>query len=129
MKINQYYHDFASVIYVREDGQLAHYFPDFIVRIADGVYLVETKAEGDVSNVNVKQKRIATLDWVAKVNEIRPEQRMKCVWHYVLLGQNTFNGLSEKDATTQEILDYALLSKEKVEGKLSGYFGTDEPAR
>src|SRR3989344_3159073 len=89
VKINQYYHDFASVIYVREDGQLAHYFPDFIVRIADGVYLVETKAEGDVSNVNVKQKRIATLDWVAKVNEIRPEQRMKCVWHYVLLGQNT----------------------------------------
>ncbi|MFH1224873.1 MAG: DEAD/DEAH box helicase family protein [Candidatus Diapherotrites archaeon] len=122
VKINEHYHDFANVLYIREDGLLAHYFPDFIARIGDKVYLVETKAERDLSSVNVKQKRLATLDWISKVNELKPEDRMGCTWHYVLLGESTFYGMSEKGATTQEILEYAKLSKAKVEGKLEAFF-------
>lgn len=126
VKINEYYHAFASVMYVREDGLLAHYFPDFIVRIGEKIYLVETKAEKDMSSVNVRQKRMATLDWVDKINELKPDDRMNCAWSYVLLGENTFYGMSEKGATTEEILEYAKLTKAKVKGTLSDYVGVKE---
>ncbi len=126
IKINEHYHDFASIMYIREDGLLAHYFPDFIVRIGGKIYLVETKAEKDLSSVNVKQKRFATIDWIDKVNELKPEDRMGCVWSYVLLGENTFYGMSEKGASTQEILEYAKLTKAKIKGTLGDFLGVKE---
>jgi type III restriction enzyme len=126
IKVNEHIHDFANVIYVREDGLLAHYFPDFLVRIGDKIYLTETKAERDMSSVNVKQKRLATIDWIEKVNELKPEDRMNCTWSYVLLGENTFYSMSEKGATTQEILDYAKLTKAKVKGTLGDVLGIKE---
>lgn len=126
VKINEHYHDFANVIYIRDDGLLSHYFPDFIVKIRDKIYLVETKAERDLNNINVKQKRLATIDWVSKVNELKSEDRMGCTWSYVLLGERTFYGMSAKGATTEEILEYAKLTKAKVKGTLSDYSGVKE---
>ena len=125
-KINEHYHDFANVIYIREDGLLAHYFPDFIVKIGDKIYIVETKAERDLNNINVKQKRLATIDWIDKVNELQPENRMDCAWNYVLLGEKTFYGMSEKGATTQEILEYARLTKAKIKGTLGDFVDIKE---
>lgn len=126
IKINEHYHDFASVMYIREDGLLAHYYPDFMVKIGDKIYLVETKAERDLNNVNVKQKRLATIDWIDKVNELKQDDRMGCVWSYVLLGEKTFYGMSEKGATTQEILEYAKLTKAKIKGTLGDFLGVKE---
>ncbi|WP_197531808.1 hypothetical protein [Aromatoleum aromaticum] len=45
-KIIETRHDFARLRYVKEDGLPAFYSPDFLVRCADAVYLVETKAQG-----------------------------------------------------------------------------------
>ena len=126
MKINEYYHDFATVIYIRDDGMLARYHPDFIVKIGNKMFLVETKAERDLNNQNVKSKRLATIDWIEKINELNPEDRMDCSWSYVLLGENTFYSMSKKDATTEEILEYAKLTKAKVKGTLSDYLGIKE---
>jgi len=126
MKINEYYHDFATVIYIRDDGMLAHYYPDFIVKIGNKMFLVETKAERDLNNQNVKSKRLATIDWIDKINELNPEDRMDCLWSYVLLGENTFYGMSKKDATTEEILEYAKLTKAKVKGTLGDFLGIKE---
>ena len=105
---------------------LANYYPDFIVRIQGKIYLVETKAERDLKDVNVTQKRLATLDWIDKVNELNSEDRMDCDWNYTLLGENTFYGMSQKGATTQEILDYAILTKAKVKGTLGDFIGVRE---
>lgn len=121
MKINEYYHEFASIVYIRDDGMLAHYFPDFILKIGDKIYLVETKADRDLSNINVKQKRLATVDWVNKINKLKPEDRMGCEWFYVLLGENTFYNMSEKGADIEEILEYTKLSRAKIEGKITAY--------
>ena len=126
IKIHEHYYNFANIIYIREDGLLAHYFPDFIVRIDDKIYLVETKAEKDLNNINVNQKRIATLDWIEKVNELKEDDRMNSIWNYVLLGENTFYNMCKKGATTQEILEYASLTKAKVRGTLSDYVGIKE---
>ena len=114
-----------SYIY-REDGLLAHYYPDFMVKIADKMYLVETKSDRDMNNQNVKSKRLAAIDWTERVNELKPEDRDNCTWSYVLLGQDTFYSMRKQEVTTVEILDYAKLNKSKVKGKLSEYVGEKE---
>ncbi|MGI0060819.1 MAG: DEAD/DEAH box helicase family protein [Nitrosotalea sp.] len=126
IKINEHYHDFSNVIYVRDDGLLAHYYPDFMIRIGNKIYLVETKAEKDLNNQNVKSKRLATIDWTDKINELKSDDRMDCTWNYVLLGENTFYSMSEKGASTEEILEYAKLTKAKVKGTLGDLLGIKE---
>ena len=123
MKINENYHDFATIIYIRDDGLLAHYHPDFMVKVDDKIFIVETKAERDLDNQNVQSKRLATVDWIEKVNELNPEDRMNCVWTYVLLGEKTFYGMSEKGADTEEILNYATKTKSMLKGTLGDYVG------
>jgi len=51
---------------------------------------------------------------------------MNCTWSYVLLGEKTFYGMSEKDASTEEILEYAKLTKAKVKGTLGDVLGIKE---
>jgi len=126
IKINEWAHDFASIIYIREDGLLANYHPDFLVRVDDTMYIVETKAQNNVNNPNVQHKRLATIDWVNKVNDLEPEDRMECEWKYVLLGEKTFYSMSDKGANTQEILEYAKMTKAKIKGTLSDYLGMKE---
>jgi type III restriction enzyme len=69
----------------------------------------------------VKQKRLATVEWVNKVNDLKPENRMNCTWSYVLLGENTFYEFQDKGASTEEILEYAMMTKAKIEGTLEDY--------
>ena len=123
VKINEYYNDFANIIYIRDDGLLAHYYPDFMIRACDHIYLVETKSERDMNNQNVKNKRIAAIDWAEKVNELPSEERMNCDWSYVLLSQNTFEMMKKQGANTCEILEYARMTKAKVRGTLGDYMG------
>lgn len=80
----------------------------------------------NINNVNVKQKRLATLDWIDKINELKPEDRIGCTWNYVLLGENTFYGMSEKGAKTQEILEYARLTKAKIKVTLGDIMNIKE---
>ena len=121
VKINEYAHNFANILYIREDGLLAHYFPDFMVKIGNVMYVVETKAEKDVNSPNVKLKQTSTIDWINKINELDEENRMSCLWKYVLLGEKTFYSMSDKGATTEEILEYNLMSKSKVKGTLTRF--------
>jgi type III restriction enzyme len=125
-KISEYAHNFANILYIREDGLLAHYFPDFMVKIGNTMYVVETKAERDVNSPNVKLKQISTIDWINKVNELDEENRFSCVWKYVLLGEKTFYSMSDKGATTEEILEYNLMSKSKLKGTLTRFIGGDD---
>ena len=75
----------------------------------------------DLNEQNVKSKKLATIDWIDKINELKPDERMNCTWSYVLLGENTFYGMSEKGAETEDILEYAKLSKAKIKGTLGDY--------
>ena len=83
------------------------------------MHVVETKAEKDVSSPNVKLKQYSTIDWINKINELDKEKRMNCTWKYVLLGEKTFYSMSDKGATTLEILEYNLMSKSKIKGNYS----------
>lgn len=118
LKINENYHTFAHLKYIRTDGLLSSYYPDFILKIGENIYLVETKAEKDVDNSNVKQKQKSALDWCKKINELPLDDRMNATWNYSLLDDNTFYSMSNRGATTQEILEYCKLTNGKVEGNL-----------
>ena len=126
VKINEYYNDFANIVYIRDDGLLAHYYPDFMIRACDKIYLVETKSERDMGNKNVQNKRLAAIDWIDKVNQLEPQDRMGCIWSYVLLSQSTFEQRKKEGATTCDILEYAILTKAKVRGTLGDYIGSKE---
>ena len=121
MKINQYLNEFANIIYIRDDGLLALYYPDFLVKIAGKMYLVETKAEKDLNQQNVINKRLAAAEWVNRVNQLKENDRMNCTWSYVLLGEETFYSMSKNGATTEEILEYAKMTIPKIKGELRDY--------
>lgn len=106
-KINEQKHDFVHLRYVKEDGLPAFYSPDFLVRAADKIYLVETKAQAQLAHPNVQRKRRAAVAWCKRINALELEQRQKCEWTYVLLGESVFYDWRNKEASLTEILDYA----------------------
>lgn len=116
LKINEFYHRFANVTYVREDGLLARYYPDFIVRIDDTIYLVETKSDKDAKSPNVQKKRVSTLDMLEKINELNPDDRMNCTWKYALLRENTFYSMIDNGASIKDILEYTIVTEDKARG-------------
>ncbi|HNY36251.1 MAG TPA: DEAD/DEAH box helicase family protein [Candidatus Pacearchaeota archaeon] len=118
MKINEYYHNFANIIYIRTDGFLSFYYPDFIIKTSDNIYLLETKSDKDLNDPNVKQKQLATLDWIKRINELKLEDRMDRKWEYVLLGETHFYGLRDNNASIDEIFQLAKINESKVFGKL-----------
>lgn len=118
VKINEYYHSFASIMYVRTDGMLASYYPDFLVKIGNKLFVVETKAQKDLDDANVKQKQYSALDWIKKVNQLRPENRMDCEWSYVLLGEITFYEMIANGSSATDMFDWAKLRRAKIEHTL-----------
>jgi type III restriction enzyme len=118
IKISEYYHTFAGLNYIRTDGMLASYFPDFMVKTSEHIYLVETKAQDQLDQANVKQKQLGAIDWVSKVNELESEDRMNRNWHYVLLGEETFYSLKNNGASIIDIFEYCKLTKARIENQL-----------
>ena len=103
---------------MRTDGFLAQYHPDFLVQAGTKVYLIETKADKDIDDKNVRQKQLATLDWIKRINELKSEDRMNKEWEYVLLGQSHFYGLSKNGASIIEICELAKVGEAAVTGRL-----------
>lgn len=118
IKINEHKHTFARFRYLRTDGMLSPYYPDFMLKIGDKIYVVETKGNNQVSNPDVKSKYRGALDWIEKINELKPEHRMNCEWVYVLLSDTDFYAWKAKGANTAEILEFRRLTGAQVEQKL-----------
>lgn len=120
-KINEHKHDFVRLRYIKEDGLPAFYYPDFVVRTKTTVYLVETKAQGQLAHPNVKRKQKAALAWCDRVNGLDSGKRMACEWKYVLLGEAIFYEWRNKNASMPEMLDFATLrgTDYMVQGKLA----------
>ena len=108
-KISENRHTFARLRYVKDDGLPAFYSPDFLVRTAEAVYLVETKGQEQTIHPNVRRKLKAALAWCERINHLTEEQRGGPPWHYVLLGESVVYEWQEKGARLAELLDYAKL--------------------
>lgn len=118
LKINENGHSFAIIFYVRKDGLMATYHPDFIVATAEKVYLIETKGDDKVDDVNVRQKQTATIEWIKKINALEPGDRMNRIWEYVLVGESVFYSLSGSGATITDICNMCKVSYSVATGNL-----------
>ncbi len=108
-KISENRHIFARLRYVKDDGLPAFYSPDFLVRTASAIFLVETKAQQQAIHPNVQRKLKAAIAWCERINGLAPEHRQGLPWHYVLLTENVVHEWQAKGAHLAELLDYARL--------------------
>lgn len=118
IKIDPNYHLFVALRYVSTDGFLRSYFPDFIVKIGNDIFLVETKAQKDLDNANVRQKEKSALSWCKQINSLTPENRMDSEWHYVILDDTTFKELKKKNASLLSILKSCQLTINRINNTL-----------
>ena len=106
-KISENRHDFVRLRYVKDNGMPAFYFPDFLVRTADAIYLAETKAQDQTSHPNVQRKRKAAAAWCERINELPKEFRGGLPWHYALVGETVFYDWRQKGARLGELLAFS----------------------
>jgi type III restriction enzyme len=105
-KISENRHDFVRLRYVKNDGMAALYIPDFLVRTTDAIYLVETKAQEQVSHPNVQRKLKSAATWCERINALDGEERGERQWHYALVGESLFYDWREKGARIDELLGF-----------------------
>jgi len=118
IKILEFKHLFATIAYFRDDGLMAHYYPDFLVETDKYSYIVETKSDKDLKDVNVKQKQKATLDFVKRINHLNPENRDNKEWVYLLVGETQFYSLEKSGANMDDIGISAKISEAVLSGSL-----------
>lgn len=118
LKIGETQHPFAIIYYMRKDGLMAAYHPDFIVATARKVYLIETKGDDKVDDANVRQKQTAATEWVRKINALPAVERMSREWEYVLVPESTFYSLEGGGAGLTDICDRCRVSLAAARGTL-----------
>ncbi len=72
----------VSDLPIRWDG--GSYNPDFLIAAGAHRYVVETKADRDLQNENVKGKREAAQRWA---NHVSSDAQTTERWHYLLVGE------------------------------------------
>ncbi len=85
----------------------AFYSPDFLLRAVDCIFLVETKAEGQLSSPNVQRKLRAAQAWCERINALPEALRSGATWHYALVGERLFDEWRTKGATLVDLLNFA----------------------
>lgn len=106
-KLHEYKHDFLWLRYVKEDGMLGRYSPDFIVRCGTNIYLVETKAQSDISKANVQRKLKAATLYCERINRLPSEDRNHETWNYALIGESIVEQYIKGNGSASELLNYA----------------------
>ncbi len=92
-----YYGVHFKLDYVNADGDIANYYPDFIVKLTDGsVVVVETKGLEDL-DVPLKMERLS--QWCEDVNNISSDVS----YDFVFVDEESFHFYNP--ATFQQLLD------------------------
>lgn len=61
-------------------------FCPLIVKTLNHIVLVETKTQKDIKDENVLLKKQSALwNWLKKINELKSEDRNKCIGSYMLV--------------------------------------------
>lgn len=118
VKIDESRHRFAYIPYINEDGLLAKYIPDFIVRSIDEygkeiITIVETKGKDRMSSDNVKRKRTAVLEWIKRINNVDSAH-----WRYALISDNTFYSCVRNNITFNALIDLNKVTTNQIKETL-----------
>jgi len=94
-KIQQRKH-LLNISYRDKDGIKRDYFPDFIIKTKDKMYIVETKAEDEMQKAEGNEKNLivlkarAAMSWCKTASQVAlPDQPQD--WEYFMLSEKTFN--------------------------------------
>jgi hypothetical protein len=68
-------------------GGVGRYEPDFVVETEDAIYMVETKAAGEINSDAVKEKAVAAMEYCRAVTEWNAENGGK-PWQDTLLSHD-----------------------------------------
>lgn len=81
-----------KITYRDHTGILRNYEVDFVVKTKDKMYLVETKADKDVTTPNVAVKVRAAMAWCEQASTVVPpaEYNQSKAWEYLLLSEWLF---------------------------------------
>ena len=79
------------------------------MRFGNDIYLVETKAQDQLTAENVKRKQRSACNWVDHINKLPSEKREDMTWHYAILGDETFHNSRNRRATLRDMLKLAEL--------------------
>jgi type III restriction enzyme len=114
IKIRENLHTFATIHYLRSDGMICPYYPDFIVKLGNEIYVVETKDNRMLENKDVIAKKISALEWCKKINKLTGENRLDCTWYYSLVPFDMFY-LNRENITALEMLEmgYRLIAESR----------------
>ena len=83
--------------YVKADGNIANYYPDFFVKLTDGrVIIAETKGREDV-DVDPKTRRLA--QWCEDINTVQSD----VIYDFVYVDEESFQAY--KPSTFQQLLE------------------------
>lgn len=65
--------------YQNERGSISRYYPDFLLKLADGktIYVVETKGRMDLNN---RRKIIRLIHWYDNVNQLQNDYRYETLF-------------------------------------------------
>ena len=118
LKISESQHTFAIIYYMRADGLMATYHPDFIAATSTNIYLIETKGNDKIEDKNVLQKKRAAAEWCKKINKLQPDKRMDREWKYVLIDEKLFYTLSANGASLTDICKRCEVSVANASGQL-----------
>ena len=113
VKIDENQHPFAKISYIRSDGLLSSYHPDFLVCTRERIYIIETKGNDKVDDPNVQRKQRATVEWCEKINTLPADKRIERKWVYVLLSEGVFYSYKNTGATIDDICAIAAVQKTK----------------
>ncbi|MEE1021044.1 MAG: DEAD/DEAH box helicase family protein [Bacteroidales bacterium] len=119
LKIDEFKHSFSKVSYLRDDGIIAWYSPDFIVKTKEKIYIIETKATNNISQPNVRAKKTAAVSWCKSINALSQDKRMDREWEYVLLSENVFYSYKGTGADIEDICKRSVLSGDYSSGRLN----------
>lgn len=117
VKISEARHPFARIAYLRSDGLVGEYVPDFLVATAEGVWVVETKAADRTDDANVRQKRTAALEWCRQVNALAPDDRMGRTWRYLLVSEADFYAYRDAGGTFADLCAFAEVTGAGLRGE------------
>lgn len=118
IKILEFKHNFATITYFREDGLMASYYPDFIVETKSNIYLIETKSDKDLKDLNVKQKQKSTIDFIKRINSLNEELRNYKTWAYLLIGETQFYSLVKSGADIEDLANSSKINEVMLTGSL-----------
>ena len=79
-----------KIDYVKANGDISNYYPDFIVKVSDiEVYIVETKGQEDL---DVPQKMERLKQWCKDINKVQSE----ITYDFVFVDEESFNQYQPK---------------------------------